>query len=349
MFQEYFFSRKPLYEYEKKIIINSFFDKVIDKNSENEVLCLMNFLYRLSTPLNDEQKKELNDYLAMINGETKIFNLKPFEQQCSIREDAKQWFTNQSYMVYNGKVIFSQKKQAYSNEVNILKFNFSLGFGNKETKLKTNEPEYRLFKYLNSIINLDICLDIHHKYSFNRKKYMTDSISYLDAKDKIIINKKREIFAKYNDGSDYEDKDFYIVQSNSTNINECLMQFPNKKIIIQVDPLSSGIFRTNYTEAFSAKINDIKNHINSFYNDLSLKNNSFIKDSDIDKDKQEIEFSRTKNRAEEEIFNDNIEDLYNKNFYNIVELIKPKNSIFKEIGNIKLTILTHDLKEIKFD
>ena len=72
-----------------------------------------------------------------------VFNLKPSKTKI-IDELSSLWFTNESLLIYNNKIIFNQKKQSYYDEINFINFNFSLGFGQKNTTLNTNSPEYKL-------------------------------------------------------------------------------------------------------------------------------------------------------------------------------------------------------------
>ena len=168
---------------------------------------------------------------------------------------------------------------------------------------------------------------------------MTENISYLSNDDQEIINKKRALFKRHNTGENYKKKEFYIIQSNTTNINETLNQFPNNKIIIQVDPLSSGIFKTNYTKGFDMKSDEL---------DLWNKNKEFIDKENSNREKQEIEFHRAKKDADE-VYDILINNLFQSNFYNIIELIKPDNTITYSDNKIKLEILIHDLKNKRFD
>ena len=224
--------------------------------------------------------------------------------------------------------------------------NFSLGFGGKETKLDKNDSEYDLFLYFNSAINLDICLDIQKKLSYNRNLYMTESICYLTEEDQNKIKKKRNIFDKHNNGNDYKEKEFYIIQSNSTNINECLGLFPNNKIIIQVDPKSSGIFLTNYSGAFKYKIEELNKKKENTYKKLKHKNENFLKSPSINRYLQDIEYNRTKKDIKE-IIDEKLEEYFKKNFYNITELIRPDYYLIEDVGNIRLSILIHDLNNLK--
>ena len=177
---------------------------------------------------------------------------------------------------------------------------------------------------------------------------MTENISYLSNDDQEIINKKRALFKRHNTGENYKKKEFYIIQSNTTNINETLNQFPNNKIIIQVDPLSSGIFKTNYTKGFDMKSDEFNKRIDTFYENLWKKNKEFIDKENSNKYKQEIEFHRAKKDADE-VYDILINNLFQSNFYNIIELIKPDNTITYSDNKIKLEILIHDLKNKRFD
>ena len=345
IFNEYFFSRCPISENKRNKIIDLLSEEVI--GNENEILFLLNILYKLNKSLSNEKIEELKVYITDINSDVNLFKSNHSSNKL-VDDNINSWITNESILVYKKKIIFSQKKQVYCNEVCQLKNNFSLGFGDKETNLKKNDLEYDLFIYLDSILNIDICLDIQKKYSCQRQKFMTENISYLPHEDQEIINKKRALFKKHITGENYKNKEFYIIQSNTTNINESLNQFPNNKIIIQVDPLSSGIFKTNYTKGFDMKKDEFNYKINKFYENLWNKNKEFIDKENSNREKQEIEFHRTKKNADE-VYDILINNLYQSNFYNIIELVNPDNTITYSDNEIKLEILINDLKNKMFD
>ena len=341
----FFFSRCSISENKRNKIIDLLSEEVI--GNENEILFLLNFLYKLNKSLSNEKIEELKVYITDINSDVNLFKSNHSSNKL-VDDNINSWITNESILVYKKKIIFSQKKQVYCNEVCQLKNNFSLGFGDKETNLKKNDLEYDLFIYLDSILNIDICLDIQKKYSCQRQKFMTENISYLPHEDQEIINKKRALFKKHITGENYKNKEFYIIQSNTTNINESLNQFPNNKIIIQVDPLSSGIFKTNYTKGFDMKKDEFNYQINKFYENLWNKNKEFIDKENSNREKQEIEFHRTKKNADE-VYDILINNLYQSNFYNIIELVNPDNTITYSDNEIKLEILINDLKNKMFD
>ena len=54
--------------------------------------------------------------------------------------------------------------------------NFCLGFGQQETNLLKNEPEYKLYKFLCSKIDIEICRDIQKEYNYHRKAFMSNNI-----------------------------------------------------------------------------------------------------------------------------------------------------------------------------
>lgn len=136
----------------------------------------------------------MKDYLLEIEANNKLFNVTISDKDTLIHDNNHIWFTNESILLYKNKIIFTQRKQTYYNELNLMDDNFSLGFGGKETKLDEKDPEYDLFLYFNSAINLDICLDIQKKLSYNRNLYMTESICYLTEEDQNKI-KKKEMFS----------------------------------------------------------------------------------------------------------------------------------------------------------
>ena len=166
----------------------------------------------------------------------------------------------------------------------------------------------------------------------------------MNESDQETITKIRNVFKKYNDGMDYNKKSYYIIQSNTTNIDTCLHQFPNNTIVIQVDPKSSGIFRVHYNRGFNEKIKDFNERKEKFYKEIYLKNKSFGElDWNYDKIKQEIELSRTIKEADE-IYDEERYELFKRNFYNVVEAIDSDILIKETINNINLEILKYDLK-----
>lgn len=61
---------------------------------------------------------------------------------------------------------------------------------------------------------------------------MKNDIHCLSKEDQDIIQRKRKIFKKHYNGEDYNKKDYYIIQSNSTDISDILHHYPENKIII---------------------------------------------------------------------------------------------------------------------
>ena len=78
------------------------------------------------------------------------------------------------------------------------------------------------------------------------------------------------------------------------------------------------------------------------------KNKEFIDKENSNREKQEIEFHRTKKNADE-VYDILINNLYQSNFYNIIELVNPDNTITYSDNEIKLEILINDLKNKMFD
>ena len=76
IFHEYFFSRAGINESERNEIIKQINAEIGNING-NYILFLLNFLYLLEKPLNEEEINELKIYLADIDNNSKIFNLKP--------------------------------------------------------------------------------------------------------------------------------------------------------------------------------------------------------------------------------------------------------------------------------
>ena len=106
--------------------------------------------------------------------------------------------------------------------------------------------------------------------------------------------------------------------------------------------------KTNYTKGFDKKREELNKRIDAFYENLWNKNKEFIDKENSNKDKKEIEFHRTKKNADE-VYDILINNLYQSNFYNIIELIKPDNTISYSDNEIKLEILINDLKNKMFD
>jgi len=88
--------------------------------------------------------------------------------------------------------------------------------------------------------------------------------------------------------------------------------------------------------------------INKFYENLWNKNKEIIDKENSNREKQEIEFHWTKKNADE-VYDILINNLYQSNFYNIIELVNPDNTITYSDNEIKLEILINDLKNKMFD
>lgn len=207
--------------------------------------------------------------------------------------------------------------------------NFSLGFGQKSTKLKPGEDEYKLFEYLDSFLNIAICLDVQKYYRFYHKEFMNNNISFFLGEIKERIIEKREIYNKLKI-QDYEEKEFFMIQSDSTNINDILYFFPNKKYLIHVDTKKAGIFKINYSEELIKRINEIKALKAKVLSGLNLKTKNLIEENSLDKNTQETEYERMKNIISEK-YNDDINEIISENFYNIIERKNPIKSKFFEL------------------
>lgn len=70
----------------------------------------MNFLYQIKEPLKNEEKEDLKIYLSEISCDIKLFKLN-VSKDTIIHDDIDIWFTNESVLVYNKKIIFSQKSK----------------------------------------------------------------------------------------------------------------------------------------------------------------------------------------------------------------------------------------------
>jgi len=345
IFSEYFFSNVPILEDKRDTIMRM----ISSSFSKFEIFFLYNFLYKLKKPLNKNEIEDLKEYLINANTDNRIFNLnltngKNHSLICN--ENLNNWYTNESVLTYNNKVILTQKKQNFYKEIPLICENFSLGFGGKEAKINSLEPEIKLYQYFKDFFNIDICMDAQHGFSFKRENYMKNDISYLSKEDQDIIQRKRKVFKKYYNGEDYNKKDYYIIQSNSTDLSDILHHYPENKIIIQVDPNSSGIFCTKYSKSVIKKLEDLNN-----IKDKYVKNIKEIFEKDINKKENNIlhqkkEYYRAK-KCIEEIFYRERKDLINRNFYNIVERVKPIKDETKEMENIRINIQLYDLNNLK--
>lgn len=75
------------------------------------------------------------------------------------------WYSNESFLIYNQKIYFSVKKQYFYKEMFINeKKNFLLGFGEYKTDLLKKDIEYELYKYFNYKFDVEVCLDIQKGY-----------------------------------------------------------------------------------------------------------------------------------------------------------------------------------------
>ena len=214
--------------------------------------------------------------------------------------------------------------------------NFSLGFGQKETKLNPEEYEYKLYEYLDSFLDIEICLDAQKAYSFYRKDFMNNNISFFSDNIKKRIIEKREIYNKVKI-PDYENKELFIIQSDSTNINTILHTFPNNKYVIQIDSKTAGIFKINYSEELIKRIKEIKVLKEKVISNLNLETDNIIKEYSFNDKAQKRENERIKNTISE-YYDDEINDIISKNFYNVIDRINPIKSDFFELKEKKFMV-----------
>lgn len=345
IFNEYFFSNIPILEDERNLLI----EKISNSFSKNEIFFLFNFLYKLKNPLTKKEKDDLKEYLNLASTDDQIFNLNltnGSNNSLIYNEEINNWYTNESILIYNNKAIFTQKKQNFYKEMPLIKENFSLGFGGKETKIKSIEPEIKLYKYFKTFVNIDICLDAQHGFSFKREKYMKNDIRLLSEEDQDIVKKKRKIFNKFNNGEDYYKKHYYIIQSNSTDISDILHHYPENKIIIQADPNSSGIFYTKYSESITKKLRGfikLKDKYSGMIKEMFEKDKKKINNNNS---RQELEYLKALKEMRE-MFDWKNKDIINRNFYNIIEKINPIKEETEEMENIRINVQLYDLNEFK--
>lgn len=336
---EYFFSRAPLLPNQRNHIIS----KINDIINENKYfLFLVNFLHKLDDSLNEKEVSDLKEYLNPIDVNSNIFYYNPNPNHIDLLSNNSDiWFTNESYFIFNKKIIFTVKKQSFHSEMLLDKEqNFSLGFGAKITKLKESDSEYKLFKYFDSIMDIEICLDIQNSFNYHRKEFMSKDIGGFNYEMKNNIKEKRKIFEKLNI-QDFSTKDFYIIQSDSTNLNDILHMIPNGKFVIQADPYASGIFKMNYSEAFKNKLNEFANYKEIFISSIFSRTKEICSNKLIDKSRQIIEKERVLKDFDNYYENDII-SLFKKNFYNIIEKISPIKTKCFTVKEKKLIILIYN-------
>ena len=142
IFNEFFFSFKPLTVNDRNNIIKLLFKIFVDFDS---ILFLVNFLHELDSPLCQNEINLLKKYLEPIDNFSNVFGINPNKgREDLINNASKKWYSNESLLLFNNKIIFSYKKQTYHKEMHLDGNNFSLGFGQKETKLNPEEYEYKL-------------------------------------------------------------------------------------------------------------------------------------------------------------------------------------------------------------
>ena len=77
----------------------------------------------------------MKEYLNPIDVNSNIFYYNPNPNHIDLLSNNSDiWFTNESYFIFNKKIIFTVKKQSFHSEMLLDKEqNFSLGFGAKIT------------------------------------------------------------------------------------------------------------------------------------------------------------------------------------------------------------------------
>lgn len=97
---------------------------------------------------------------------------------------------------------------------------------------------------------------------------------------------------------------------------------------------------------FKYKIEELNKNKENSYKHLKHINENFLKSYQLNRDLQDIEYNRTKKNIKE-IIDEKLEEYFKKNFYNITELIRPDYYLIEDVGNIRLSILIHDLNNLK--
>ena len=166
-------------------------------------------------------------------------------------ESKNNYFSNSTFIVYNGESIIKYRKSSYADE----KYNigYYFGFGNMII-LKDNEISRKLI----NLIDIFICMDLTVRSYFPLIKRLKFDFS-LDKDNLEIANNIKTLLIKNNKNEGK--KKIIIVQSNSINVNDNLDIADDNSIFIQVDPNATFVTKFSYTEFLKTKIENINKKI----------------------------------------------------------------------------------------
>ena len=254
VFYEYFFNRNVLSYEQKDNIINTLIKIMSDINN---AFFLLPFLYENKSGPDEEELKDIINYCADVDVDYRKHPSVFWKvtDYANYEKEKTKWFSNEVFVIFNGNIILSHKKGSYCNEVMkevFKKYNFYYGIG-KNKILATNEGDKKIADIFEKYIYIGICKEVVDEIDYI-KYYFNKFDSNILCKDlKKIVENKQQLFKKLN-GQLYRDKTYFIIISNTMNLNKIIHTFPDGSIVIQSDPNNSQVLEIQYSQNIISKL-----------------------------------------------------------------------------------------------
>jgi len=309
VFNEYFFSKEVVLSSNDS---NSLLEKLYSTSEKhsNAIFCV-NFLHFMDGDIPSNTKEKLKKYTQSIDGEGVFLWSILSSPAPKISDDKSAAFSNESFMIFKGKQLISHKKSAYfhENDVVIGSNNYVSGFGVDVISSDLDEVYLNVANSLHKSVCIEICWDIQKHIRAWRNDILKTDISFMNDTVQDDIGLLRSVIREY--PTSFDSYKMCIIQSNFTNINEVIHDFPNGIVIVQADPISPGAIRIQHPTHVMSSIDSMKK----------------IAQEEISK----IEKQELPSQAQRKMFgvnnklNAGIECILKQNLYRIVQQIPVEN------------------------
>lgn len=255
-----FFLKSLLIEYED---YNHFLKQICDRSREhNHAIYCVNFLHLMNGDIPEKEKRNLRVYTHSIDGikgsRVFLWNLMS-SRQYQFSNDITRWFANESIMILNGIPLLSYRKSSYYREDDdlIKRANYYHGFGVDEICDGLDKDHKRFAENLRKdTCCMATCWDIQKHIRAWRRDLLNIDISF--AAERIVqdVCALRQVLEQY--PTSLDQYKLCIIQSNFTNLNEVIDDFPSGMVVVQSDPNSPSVIKIQYPQDIIDKISVLR-------------------------------------------------------------------------------------------
>ena len=234
IFNEYFFGKQIFDKNNKEILFN------IIKKYFNETINLK-FIFIFINLLVEENPIDPKNMIIYTKDIT-IFGYKLWSSSdkfdIKYEDQNSKWYSNTTYILYNGNPILSYKKSSFADEGIVS--NYIFGSGKFEILSKIPESNS-----IQNFINLHICMDFTVKPYFSLIKELNCDFCG-DAEIRDNFNNLKNYLLNNTNNNDFE-KEINIIISNTISINVNNL-FKNNSLLVQVDPENNFVCEIKFSK-----------------------------------------------------------------------------------------------------